>query len=84
MDTKNFNNTAEIFFTDTITADEATTKQQKENTTLKKIINSENSSKSYSLKMSPTLYKKARIKAESEGRSFNNYVNQLILRDLIK
>lgn len=84
MDTKNFDNPAEMFFTDAIPADEPATEQPKEDTNLKKIIESERLTKRFALTISPTLFEKARIKAKSEGRSFNNYVNQLILRDLIK
>lgn len=84
MDTKKFDNPAEIFFTDAIPADEPATEQLKENTNLKHIVESERLTKRFALTISPTLFEKARIKAKSEGRSFNNYVNQLILRDLIK
>lgn len=77
MDNKKFDNPAEIFFTDAI-------EEPKKNSNLKNIILSESPEKCYLLKMSKTLYKEAYIKAKSGGRSFNQYVNQLILQDLFK
>lgn len=47
-------------------------------------INKEKLSKRVQLTIYPTAYEQAKEKALKEGRSFNNYVNELILKDLSK
>ena len=85
MDTKHFDSPSELFFTDAIPADELATKQPEKNINMSKIIIPEEPKKRYTLTLPEALFDKARTKAKlEEGRSFNNYVNQLILRDLIK
>lgn len=47
-------------------------------------VNKEKLSKRVQLTIYPTAYEQAKEKALKEGRSFNNYVNELILKDLSK
>lgn len=47
-------------------------------------INKEKLSKRVQLTIYPTAYEQAKEKALKEGRSFNNYINELILKDLSK
>ena len=87
MNTKKFDSPTEIFFTDAIPNDEPITKQTQieKNINIKKVLESEHPKKRYTLNLPLALFEKARTKAKlEEGRSFNNYVTQLILRDLTK
>ena len=47
-------------------------------------VNKEKLSKRVQLTIYPTAYEQAKEKALKEGRSFNNYINELILKDLSK
>lgn len=47
-------------------------------------VNKEKLSKRVQLTIYPTAYEQAKEKALKEGRSFNNYVNELILKNLSK
>ena len=83
---KNFNDPAEAFFTDiteSTSADKATT-ETKTNIDIREQLKTERLTKRVQLTIAPTAYNQAKAKAFSEGRSFNNYVNNLILKDLLK
>lgn len=47
-------------------------------------VNKEKLSKRVQLTIYPTAYEQTKEKALKEGRSFNNYINELILKDLSK
>lgn len=78
MDTRKFDNPADMFFSDIIPP--AADEQQTE--TSKLIQKDEKLTKKILLSMKPSIHELATIKAKSQGRSFNNYVNQLIMEDL--
>ncbi len=88
MEQKDFSNAAEFFF-DTNENNNTTTPTEEISEAkynVREIIskNEEKLTKRVQLTIYPTAYEQAKLKAISEGRSFNNYVNELILKDLSK
>lgn len=84
MENKNFDNPAEMFFSDVtapVVPDEQATEKKAD---IREQLQSEKLTKRVQLTITPTAYAKAKAKALSEGRSFNNYINNLILKDILK
>lgn len=82
---KDFKNPADMFFkdvTESTPADETITEAT--NIDIREQLKNERLTKRVQLTIAPTAYNQAKAKAFSEGRSFNNYVNNLILKDLLK
>ena len=77
--TKEFTSAADFFFD---SCDETLTATEKYD--IREIISEEKLSKRVQLTIYPSAFEQARLKAKSQGRSFNNYVNELILKDLSK
>ena len=82
---KDFNDPAEAFFSD-ITQSTFNNEPTPESITfnIREQIKTERLTKRVQLTIYPTAYEQAKEKALKEGRSFNNYINELILKDLSK
>lgn len=84
MENKNFDNPAEIFFSDVTAAVIPNEQAAEYKKNLRKQINKEKKTKRVQLTLSPTAYEKAQAIVDLEGGSFNNYIQNLIINDILK